>query len=81
MGRLWRKSYRHGKSRPRQVRQNIQDLLEKVELLIQHGVKAVWTVEPYTHSIFVTTKDGNTLIYNQTIESEGVKVDFPQVFS
>jgi Uma2 family endonuclease len=31
--------------------QNIQDLLEKAELLVKNEVKAVWTIEPYSRSI------------------------------
>ena len=27
--------------------QNIQDLLDKAKTLVRHGVKAVWTVEPF----------------------------------
>lgn len=60
--------------------QNIQEILEKAEKLIDAGVKAVWTVEPYTRSVFVTTGDGEKIFYNQTVESEGIKVDFKQIF-
>ncbi|MCP4351366.1 MAG: Uma2 family endonuclease [Desulfobacterales bacterium] len=60
--------------------QNIQDILEKAERLVKKGVKAVWTVEPYTRSIFVTTEEGENILYNQPVESENVKVDFKQIF-
>jgi len=60
---------------------NIQDLLEKSGILVQHGVKAVWTIEPYSRSIFVTTKEGGKIFYNQEVESEGIKVDFNKIFS
>jgi Uma2 family endonuclease len=60
--------------------QNIQDLLEKAEKLIQNNVKAVWTVEPFTNTVFVTTKDGEKRFHNTEIESEGIKVDFKQIF-
>lgn len=60
--------------------QNIQDLLEKAQLLVTNGVKAVWTIEPFTNSIFVTTKDGEEIFHNQTVESEGVTVDFRKIF-
>lgn len=61
--------------------QNIQDLLEKSEMLVANGVKAVWTIEPFTNTIFVTTKDGIKKFANQTVESEGVRVDFQGIFS
>jgi Uma2 family endonuclease len=61
--------------------QNIQTLLEKAERMINAGIKVVWTVEPYTRSIFVTTKSGERIVYNDEVESEGVKVDFKAIFS
>lgn len=61
--------------------QNIQTLLEKAERMINAGVKVVWTIEPYTRSIFVTTKSGERIVYNDEVESEGVKVDFKTIFS
>ena len=60
--------------------QNIQDLLEKSEMLVANGVKAVWTIEPFTNTIFVTTKDGIRKFTNQTVESEGITVDFQKIF-
>jgi Uma2 family endonuclease len=61
--------------------QNIQTLLEKAERMIQAGIKTVWTVEPYTHSIFVTSAAGERIVYNNEVESEGVKVNFKAIFS
>ncbi len=61
--------------------QNIQDLLEKAKLLVTNGVKAVWTIEPFSNSIFVTTKDGEEIFHNQEVESEGIKVDFRKIFN
>lgn len=61
--------------------QNIQDLLNKAKLLVNHGVKAVWTVEPFGNTIFITTKDGEQRFHNQPVESEGIQVDFRQIFS
>lgn len=60
--------------------QNIQDLLIKADVLVEKGVKTVWTIEPFTNTIFVTTKDGEKKFTNQTIESEGIKVDFKKIF-
>lgn len=61
--------------------QNIQDLLEKAQLLVTNGVKAVWTIEPFSNSIFVTTKEGEEIFHNQEVESEGIKVDFRKIFN
>ena len=61
--------------------QNIQDLLMKADILVESGVKAVWTIEPFTNTIFVTTKDNEERFSSQEIESEGIKVDFRKIFS
>ena len=60
--------------------QNIQDLLDKSTMLAANGVKVVWTIEPFTNTIFVTTKDGIKKFTNQEIVSEGIKVDFQKIF-
>jgi Uma2 family endonuclease len=61
--------------------QNIQTILEKAERLVQAGVKAVWTVEPYSRSIFVTTKNGEKIVYNSRVSFETISVDFTQIFN
>jgi len=61
--------------------QNIQDLLEKAQVLVTNGVKAVWTIEPFSNSIFVTSNKGEEIFHNQEVESEEVKVDFRKIFS
>jgi len=61
--------------------QDIQDLLEKAQLLVTNGVKAVWTIEPFSNSIFVTTKQGEEIFHNQEVESGGIKVDFRKIFN
>jgi len=61
--------------------QNIQDILEKAEHMVKAGVKAVWTIEPFTRAIFVTTTQGENIFYNTVVESEGVSVDFAKIFA
>lgn len=61
--------------------QNIQDLLIKADALVVSGVKTVWTIEPFTETIFVTTKDGEEKLPSQEIESEDIRIDFKKVFS
>ena len=60
--------------------QNIQEILEKAATLVAAGVKAVWTIEPYGRTIFVTTQEGEQVHHDQRLESEGITVDFSQVF-
>lgn len=60
--------------------QNIQDLLTKAKVLVQAGAKSVWTVEPFSFSIWVTNISGTKLFHNTTIESEGITVDFQKIF-
>lgn len=60
--------------------QNIQDLLEKSKNLVSAGVKTVWTIEPFSKTIFVTTNAGIQIFHNTTVESEGIKVDFQAIF-
>jgi Uma2 family endonuclease len=61
--------------------QNIQTILEKAERLVQSGVKAVWTVEPYSRSIFITTENGEEIVYNSRVSFETISVDFTQIFN
>jgi Uma2 family endonuclease len=61
--------------------QNIQYWLEKAQFLFQSGTKTVWTVEPFSRTIFVTTAKGTEIFHNTTVESEGIKVDFQKIFN
>ena len=60
--------------------QSIQAILEKAESLVKVGVKTVWVVEPYGRSIFVISNEGKKLFHEETVESEGMKVNFAKVF-
>ncbi len=60
--------------------QNIQTILEKAEQLVQAGVSVVWTVEPYTRSIFVTSEQGESIIYNAAVSFDNITVDFQEIF-
>ncbi len=55
-------------------------MLQKATQLVNAGVNAVWTVEPYSRTVFVTSGDEENLAHEELIESEGVKVDFSKVF-
>jgi Uma2 family endonuclease len=60
--------------------QNIEDLIVKAQTLVDNGIKAVWTVEPFTNTVFVTDKSGEKRFHNEAVESEGLRVDFRQIF-
>jgi Uma2 family endonuclease len=60
--------------------QTIQEMLTKAALLVQGGIKSVWTVEPHSHSVFVTSVTGEALFHKELVESEGIMVDFNKVF-
>jgi len=60
--------------------QSIQSLLEKSKVLVNSGIKTVWAVEPYGRSIFVMNNQSKQLFHEEIVESEGIKVDFSQVF-
>jgi Uma2 family endonuclease len=61
--------------------QSVQAILDKSRLLVNAGVRAVWTIEPYGRSVFVVTREGKRLHHEECVESEGVKVDFSEVFA
>ncbi|MEE4357302.1 MAG: Uma2 family endonuclease [Desulfococcaceae bacterium] len=61
--------------------QNIQDVLEKAVILADAGVEKVWVVEPYSRTVFVTGKEGESVHYPQVLEHRGIRVDFHQVFN
>ncbi|MCP4345651.1 MAG: Uma2 family endonuclease [Desulfobacterales bacterium] len=60
--------------------QNIQEVLEKASKLVNSGVKSVWTVEPYGRTVFITTESGEELRHEQKLETDGIIVDFGEVF-
>ena len=60
--------------------QSIHTILEKADLLVQAGVKTVWTVEPYGRSVFVISLNGKELFHEELVTSEGIQVDFAKVF-
>ena len=60
--------------------QTIEELLEKASQLIQAGVKVVWTIEPHSRSVFVTTPSEEKLFHDGVVENEEIQVDFAKVF-
>jgi len=60
--------------------QTISEMLEKAMQLIKAGVQVVWTVEPYSRSVFVTTPTSEQLFHQELVASEGIQIDFAKVF-
>jgi len=60
--------------------QTVQELLNKASVLVSSGIKAVWTVEPYGQTIFITTGEGEKFQHDPNVESEGIRVNFREVF-
>ena len=61
--------------------QTIQEMLQKAKQLVSEGVKIVWTVEPYSQTVFVTTVAQETLFHSVIVKSEGIEVDFAKIFA
>ena len=60
--------------------QNVQQLREKSKLMKNHGIQAIWTVEPYTRSVLVNDANGEHLFREESVESANIRVDFARVF-
>jgi Uma2 family endonuclease len=60
--------------------QNIQDVLEKAEQLVNKGIKTVWTIEPYTKTVFETKENKESILPTQVAEFNNIKIDFQKIF-
>lgn len=60
--------------------ETIQEMLDNAVQLITSGVKTVWTVEPYSRSVFVNTPQGEQLYHEEWLETDGIKLDLSKVF-
>ena len=60
--------------------QTIQEMLQKAKQMVNEGVKTVWSVEPYSQSVFVNTSDKETLFHAEIVNSDGIIVDFSKIF-
>lgn len=55
-------------------------MLQKAKQMVNEGVKTVWSVEPYSQSVFVNTSDKETLFHAEIVNSDGIIVDFSKIF-
>ncbi len=60
--------------------QNIQDVLEKAEQLVNAGIKTVWTIEPYTRTVFETKENQERILPNKIIELDNITIDVQKIF-
>jgi Uma2 family endonuclease len=61
--------------------QNIQTILQKAQKLVNCGIKTVLSLEPYTRTVFITQKDQeNSLVYNSSVDIDGICIDFKKIF-
>ena len=60
--------------------QTIQEMLQKAKQMVNEGVKIVWSVEPYSQSVFVTTSESEALFHAEMVNSDGISVDFSKIF-
>lgn len=61
--------------------QTIQTLLNKAKKLAESGVPTVLTVEPYSRTVFLTRRDGETqILHNQAVDTGDIHIDFPSIF-
>lgn len=61
--------------------QTIQEMLTKAKLLASEGVETVWTVEPFSQTVFVTTQTGESRFHREIVCCGGIEVDFSKVFA
>jgi Uma2 family endonuclease len=60
--------------------QSVHNLLIKAGKFIKAGIPAVWTVEPYGGIIYISAKEGRRVAVAELVESEGVRVNFAEIF-
>jgi Uma2 family endonuclease len=62
--------------------QTIQEMLDKASTFVSEGINTVWTIEPYSRTVFVTTQNEERLFHTEIVEveNEQIRVDFSKVF-
>ena len=60
--------------------QTIQEMLQKAKQMVNEGIKTVWSVEPYSQSVFVNTRERETLFHAEKVNSDNIIVDFAKIF-
>ncbi len=60
--------------------QAIHELMLKAGKYLKAGIPVVWTVEPYGGVIYISKKDERKVLVAESVESEGLKIDFSKIF-
>lgn len=60
--------------------QTIRDMLQKARDLVTAGVMTVWTVEPYSRTVFITNNEGERMSHESIVTCADMKINFLQVF-
>lgn len=61
--------------------QSVYELMEKAEKMLNAGIQAIWTIEPYGQLVYISTTQGLQVELAKVIETVGIRVDFKQIFS
>lgn len=64
-------------------KQNLQPLVDKIRLYLQHGVRSCWLVEPVTRVVSVFPSAGGSRAFAEGIirdETIGIEVSLAEVF-
>nr|VFK11849.1 MAG: Putative restriction endonuclease [Candidatus Kentron sp. LPFa]VFK60224.1 MAG: Putative restriction endonuclease [Candidatus Kentron sp. UNK]VFK68418.1 MAG: Putative restriction endonuclease [Candidatus Kentron sp. UNK] len=60
--------------------QSMHDLMQKADKFLQAGIPAVWTIEPTGKIVYISEKDFRKVETAGIITTEGIRLDFPQIF-
>ena len=60
--------------------QTIHELMQKAEKFLAAGIPAVWTIEPYGRTIYISTPHHREVTISGMVEQNGIHVDFGRIF-
>lgn len=60
--------------------QNIPELVSKAKKMLKAEISWIWIVDTYARTVIIIGKDSQDTIHRDVVESDGIKVDFKEVF-
>jgi len=60
--------------------QNIPELVTKAKKMLKAEISWIWIVDTYARTVIVMGKESQDTIHRDVVESEGIKVDFKEIF-
>ena len=60
--------------------QNIPELVSKAKKMLEAEISWIWIVDTYARTVIIMGKGSQDTIHRDVVESEGIKVDFKEVF-